>query len=144
MHVQAHSLLTQMLFACAIHRLHSAGHAMDAAVRNAGFTQLKPAKGYHFSDGPYVEYSGALDAADKDSFVDRVNAQLQQIIAAGISTSTSTDAATGMRIVSVANCECPCGGTHVQSTSELQGTAVTKIKAKKGNQRVSYSITDSQ
>jgi Ser-tRNA(Ala) deacylase AlaX len=117
---------------------------MDAAVRNAGFTQLKPAKGYHFSDGPYVEYSGCLNAADKDSFVDRVNAQLQQIIAAGICTRTSTDAVSGLRIVSVADCECPCGGTHVQSTSELQGTTVTKIKAKKGNLRVSYSITESQ
>jgi Ser-tRNA(Ala) deacylase AlaX len=117
---------------------------MDAAVRNAGFTQLKPAKGYHFSDGPYVEYTGSLDAADKDSFVDKVNAELQQIIAAGISTRISTDAASGMRIVSVANCECPCGGTHVQSTSELQGTTVTKIKAKKGNLRVSYTITETQ
>ena len=45
-------------------RVHSAGHLLDAAVRDCGFLLWKPAKGYHFADGPYVEY--LLTQADKD------------------------------------------------------------------------------
>jgi Ser-tRNA(Ala) deacylase AlaX len=42
-------------------RLHSAGHLLDVALKNLGHTELKPGKGYHFPDGPYVEYEGSLD-----------------------------------------------------------------------------------
>ncbi|CAM9233887.1 unnamed protein product, partial [Hapterophycus canaliculatus] len=44
------------------------------------------------------------------------------------------------RIVTVAGLSCPCGGTHVRSTRELKGTRVTKVKAKKGTLRVSYTL----
>ena len=37
--------------------LHSAGHAIDACMDRCGLlTKLKATKGYHFYDGPYVEY----------------------------------------------------------------------------------------
>lgn len=35
-------------------RLHSAGHLLDAAMRDIGYGHLEPSKGYHFADGPYV------------------------------------------------------------------------------------------
>lgn len=38
-------------------KLHSAGHLLDLAVQNLGFG-WETAKGYHFEDGPYVEYKG--------------------------------------------------------------------------------------
>lgn len=41
-------------------RLHSAGHLLDIAVKKLGIA-WKPGKGYHFSDGPYVEYSGSSE-----------------------------------------------------------------------------------
>ncbi|CAM9170821.1 unnamed protein product [Pylaiella littoralis] len=44
------------------------------------------------------------------------------------------------RIVEVAGLSCPCGGTHVGSTRELEGVRATKVKAKKGALRVSYSL----
>lgn len=44
------------------------------------------------------------------------------------------------RIVAVAGLSCPCGGTHVRSTRELEGVRVTKVKAKKATLRVSYSL----
>lgn len=47
------------------------------------------------------------------------------------------------RIVTVAGLSCPCGGTHVRSTRELKGTQVTKVKAKKGTLRVSYTLATS-
>ena len=36
-------------------RIHSAGHALDVAMLALGHT-IRPTKGYHFPDGPYVEY----------------------------------------------------------------------------------------
>eukprot|EP00918_Siedleckia_nematoides_P064929 GHVU01141157.1.p1 GENE.GHVU01141157.1~~GHVU01141157.1.p1 ORF type:complete len:186 (+),score=20.49 GHVU01141157.1:91-648(+) len=36
-------------------RLHSAGHLIDVAVKDKGLP-WKPAKGFHFQCGPYVEY----------------------------------------------------------------------------------------
>ena len=44
------------------------------------------------------------------------------------------------RIVTVAGLACPCGGTHVRSTRQLEGVRVTKLKAKKGTLRVSYAV----
>lgn len=44
------------------------------------------------------------------------------------------------RIVTVAGLACPCGGTHVRSTRDLNGVRVTKLKAKKGTLRVSYAV----
>jgi Ser-tRNA(Ala) deacylase AlaX len=43
-------------------RIHSAGHLLDAAMRNTGRTDLVPSKGYHFPSGPYVEYVGSVEA----------------------------------------------------------------------------------
>jgi Ser-tRNA(Ala) deacylase AlaX len=41
-------------------RLHSAGHLVDMAVSKLGL-KLKPGKGYHFPESPYVEYEGFLE-----------------------------------------------------------------------------------
>lgn len=54
--------------------LHSAGHAVDAAmVAAVGPGVFAPLKGFHFSDSPYVEYRGTLpDGLGKDAFIDKV------------------------------------------------------------------------
>lgn len=50
-----------------------------------------------------------------------------------------------MRVVLVGGQACPCGGTHIRSTSELRpGVEVTKIKAKKNTLRVSYKLLEAQ
>ena len=44
--------------------LHSAGHAIDACMDRCGLlTKLKATKGYHFFDGPYVEYQVCVSNA---------------------------------------------------------------------------------
>ena len=53
-------------------RLHSAGHLLDIAMRRAGRTDLQPAKGYHFADGPYVEYIGVVAAEDRQSLAEEL------------------------------------------------------------------------
>ena len=46
-------------------KLHSAGHVVDYAVSKVKPNWV-PVKGYHFPEGPYVEYEGTSDEADKE------------------------------------------------------------------------------
>lgn len=48
-------------------RIHSAGHLLDIAMHRAQRPDLKPAKGYHFEAGPYVEYIGNVVEKDRDA-----------------------------------------------------------------------------
>lgn len=119
-------------------RLHSFGHSLDAAVRKVGLKGLAPLKGYHFRDGPYVEYAGTIEAKDKDTIVQKLNDAVREIVADGM--PTTIDYRDGRRMVTVGGEECPCGGTHVSNTSELENITITKIKTKKGNVRISYAM----
>lgn len=118
-------------------RCHSAGHLLDVAMSRIGYAALKPTKGYHFVDGPYVEYEGKIAADERPRVVDALNAALVELIAADTPTAYSWDAA-GARIVDIGGESCPCGGTHVKSTGELGAVTVTRLKAKKAFLRVSY------
>lgn len=42
-------------------KIHSAGHLLDNAVGKLQIEGLKPLKGFHFPEGPYVEYEGEVD-----------------------------------------------------------------------------------
>ncbi|MBI3273808.1 MAG: hypothetical protein HYZ69_01555, partial [Candidatus Colwellbacteria bacterium] len=46
-------------------RIHSAGHVVDMAVTALKLSWV-PGKGYHFPEGPYVEYVGNLDGLEKE------------------------------------------------------------------------------
>ena len=68
-------------------KLHSAGHVIDAAVTRLGLAdKLQAGKGYHFEDGPYVEYTGALDATVIAALVDQLNQAVSAIIEENIAT----------------------------------------------------------
>lgn len=121
-------------------RLHSAGHLLDAALRNLGWTQLEPSKGYHFTDNPYVEYNGEVKEADRPGLIDSLNGELIRMIAADVAVAVQYDAATGVRLVDVAGVECPCGGTHVKKLGEIQRVKVTRIKKNKQTIRISYEL----
>lgn len=137
-------------------RLHSAGHAIDTAIaRNGLASLLKATKGYHFPDGPYVEYETKLADAELAGWIPKLNASLKDIILEDIPSKTFTlskaeaqklfaDEMEGypeiLRVVNVAQLPCPCGGTHVNSTSELIGISITKVKVKKGVVKVSYLL----
>ncbi len=58
-------------------RNHSAGHLIALASRILGFPLIER-KGYHFLDGPYVEFEGKLPNADsaKDQFARQVHISL--------------------------------------------------------------------
>lgn len=44
------------------------------------------------------------------------------------------------RIVTIGSVACPCGGTHVSSTQQLNGLRVTRVREKKGTVRVGYIL----
>ena len=53
--------------------MHSAGHLLDIAMSQAGRSDLKPSKGYHFAAGAYVEYIGEVSEPDRKSLVASLN-----------------------------------------------------------------------
>ena len=47
----------------------------------AGRTDLKPCKGYHFVDGPYVEYVGVVPADERQSLIAELNKHCEELVA---------------------------------------------------------------
>lgn len=142
-------------------RLHSAGHTIDAALKRCDgdmLRRLRATKGYHFSDGPYVEYEGELNESEMRELPNILNIHLKNIIDENIPTSISmvekSEASRlldltlkelefypeKVRIVEVAGLSCACGGTHIGSTEDLMEVTVTKIKKKKKIIKISYII----
>jgi len=119
-------------------RLHSGGHLLDAAMRAAG-CELVPSKGYHFSPGSYVEYSGKLSAEERDALLPRLQLEVNRLISEGGATAVATGEG-GMRIVTLGGVSCPCGGTHVRNAAEIGALTVEGIKGKGKVTRVSYSL----
>lgn len=127
-------------------RNHSAGHLIDIAIKNIWLVNIFPTKWYHFSDGPYVEYSGNLDRSI-DEILPILQNEVDSLIAENISVTISYDtnakSPTGKtpRYVQFEGFEwCGCGGTHVKNTGEILAILIRKMKMKDGFIRVSYSI----
>jgi Ser-tRNA(Ala) deacylase AlaX len=162
--VSVDSANRQLLSEC-----HTAGHVVDAAMARCDKI-LPPTKGYHFLDGPYVEYKGSIDINDREEFLSRLQVAYQQLIDEDIHTqiqrlpmdeaeelcnrlaqnfnmkdfSSSTDENPSVRVVTVAGWNCPCGGTHVKSTGVLKerGWCVKGLRCKKNIVRVRYGPKD--
>ena len=139
-------------------KLQSAGHLIDMAVRQVGYTDLKPNKGAHYPEWSEVEYSGEIPVEDVEGVAQKIQTELDKMIEQGyevkIEMSSKEDAQKKcyvlpaqlpdnkpIRIVAVWNdMYIPCGGTHVKNISELKGLKITKVKSKKGITKVSYVI----
>ncbi|KAF3328972.1 alanine--tRNA ligase [Carex littledalei] len=140
-------------------RLHSAGHLLDICMRTVGLGHLEPSKGYHFPDGPFVEYKGTIPQHQLESKKYELNKEADALISVGGKVSASilpyevaTEWCGGAlpnyisrdstpRIVKFGEFEgCPCGGTHVSDISVVGSLKVTQIRTKKGVTKVSYSI----
>ncbi|MCW1908363.1 MAG: alanine--tRNA ligase-related protein [Candidatus Saccharibacteria bacterium] len=137
-------------------RLHSGGHLLDMAVNELGYSWI-PGKGYHFPDGPYVEYQADLGEETHEAVTEKLNRQMADILTRGIQTEIrfmpkeemSTycrhvpeylPAGKPSRIVLYGEFGVPCGGTHVAKLADIGSVTIRKIKGQTGTIRVSYEI----
>lgn len=138
-------------------KLHSAGHLVDMAVY-ALYPEWTPGKGFHFPDGPYVEYIAVIPEQDKETIAKKLEELGNKYIQEELITATAlvtkeqlkdycrhvpTNIPEGkpIRIVSFADFGVPCGGTHVSNLKDLKYITIRKVKQEKDRVRVSYDIT---
>ncbi|KAF5200325.1 Alanine--trna ligase [Thalictrum thalictroides] len=141
-------------------RLHSAGHLLDICMRNVGLDSLEPGKGYHFPDGPFVEYKGKVSQVELQNKQKEIELDANALISKGgmvyaaiVEYEEASKLCGGHlpdyiskgstpRIVRFGNNPgCPCGGTHVADISEIQSLKVPQIRAKKGLVKVFYDVS---
>ena len=137
-------------------RLHSAGHVIDMAVRQLGYSWVA-GKGAHYPHMAFVEYNGEFSTDDKDQIINAIQDTAQQLLAKGshntIKFMTPEEmAACGAvvphnlpkgkpsRAVFYDDFAVPCGGTHVKNIADIGTLKITNVKRKDGNIRVSYSL----
>ena len=134
-------------------KIHSAGHFIDVGV-NALYPDLKPGKGYHFPEGPYVEYEGNTSNINPEivkinlqEYMNELSKNHSEIIAEDLSDEGAQErgitppVGKKARIISIGKLHsCGCGGTHVKNTSEIGSITIRKISVKNGCLRVAYEI----
>lgn len=140
-------------------RLHSAGHVVDMAVSQCGLTWI-PGKGFHFPQGPYVEYVSDNDVSDPE-LRERIEVRCNELVRSDLTVQcrfVTPDELTQLcravpdnipqnkptRVVQFSDFAVPCGGTHVRSLSEIGPMTIPKIKRKSGFVRVSYDVQPQQ
>lgn len=137
-------------------RLHSAGHVVDMALAELKADWI-PGKGFHFPEGPYVEYTGTLIEGEKESLKSAVEARCNEFIQKDIETKLLFVNKSEMksvyrfvpdylpegkpgRVVMYGDFGVPCGGTHVRRLSEIGHLMIRKLKQEGQIVRVAYNI----
>ena len=143
-------------------RLHTAGHVLGAAVRHLlehqvdNFDELKAS---HFPDSAACEFQGLIDGKHKTSIQERLNEYVSRGVPVEVDFWSEDDfrreglerlipdrsllppGEDKFRVVKIVGLETyPCGGTHVDDSSQCGDVAVKKISRSKGNSRVSYTL----
>ena len=124
--------------------LHTGGHWIAGIVAENLLLPLKPVKGYHYPDSPYVEFEGDR-AMVNEEIIDRINAVIrtesQNDLKITATSNLSSNTVMPRRMVTIENyAAIGCGGTHVNSTSEIKDTRITKIFFKNGKIRIGYKV----
>ncbi len=147
-------------------RLHSAGHVVDMAIYSLELDWI-PGKGYHFPEGPYVEYAGTTEEeAGREKLKTDIEKTSNKIIQEGTPTKILFmkkeemgsvcrfvpdyipegkpgrvvlfgDPSTGSKQAFGV----PCGGTHVSNLREIVSMTIRKVKQEKDRIRVSYDVS---
>lgn len=117
-------------------RLHSAGHIIGFVGDELGWHATK---GNHFPGESRVvfepENPKAIQLTEAEVLQSEVNALISKKLERRI---TEID---GLRYVTWGDLRAyPCGGTHVANTEEIGKVTISKIKMKKGQISVSYSL----
>jgi Ser-tRNA(Ala) deacylase AlaX len=139
-------------------RLHSGGHILDMAVDELGLPWT-PGKGAHYPHMTFVEYASdftteqaAEVAIDIESIARRLISDDRPNAIAFMPVSRMYEVCRHVpanlpdnkpsRVVIYGETfGVPCGGTHVRSTGAIGEFAVTKVKQKQGNVKISYTVS---
>lgn len=137
-------------------RIHSAGHVVDMAVTALNLNWI-PEKGYHFPEGPYVEYAGSLDGLDKE----KLKIDIENLCNKFVNENRETKLlfmdkkktkevchfvpdyipeGKPARVVMYGDFGVPCGGTHVGHLGDMRKMTIRKIKAEGETVRVGYDV----
>lgn len=150
-------------------RLHSAAHVIDMVLAKLK-PNWAPGKGYHFPQGPYVEYA----PPQNEPLVETEREPLKTLLENKINEITKQNLPTSIKFVtwdelttlvrhmpenlpkdkplrvviypdpspdSEQAFAVPCGGTHVDNLLDIGHIGIRKIKPEKGNIKVSYAIS---
>lgn len=137
-------------------RLHSAGHVVDMAVTALNLNWI-PGKGYHFPDGPYVEYAGSPNELDKEKLRADIEILCNKFVKDNLETKLLFMSKEKMkevchfvpdyipegkpaRVVMYGDFGVPCGGTHVSKLGDIRHITIRKIKIKQPNVQVAYDV----
>ena len=117
-------------------RLHSAGHIIGFVGDQLGWHATK---GNHFPGESRVTFEppapDEIELIEPSIFEEKVNRIISMNLPRVI---TERD---GLRMVTWGGLRAyPCGGTHVRNTTEIGAVHISKIKLKKGQITVSYSL----
>ncbi len=120
---------------------HSAGHLIDYALLSLGYSLIS-GKGYHFPQGPYVQYQGTLEQNEREALLPRLEDTVNVIASRSLPISVSLQENDPERRIMTVQGYAPilCGGTHVINTQDIGHITIRKIKNEKGYLRVSYSV----
>ena len=135
--------------------LHSGGHLVMTAMFE--LTGMRAVKGYHFPDGPYVEFESTVNEEAREGLLDELQGRLDEMVesdeeillesagaeglaAEGLWMPTPPPAGKPLRVVTTCGFRSQCGGTHVGRTGELSGLKVRRMKSKKNRTRVTYEV----
>ncbi|MFZ5954432.1 MAG: alanine--tRNA ligase-related protein [Candidatus Dependentiae bacterium] len=137
-------------------RLHSAGHLIDLAVQELNLPWV-PAKGFHFPEGPYVEYVVESTNFDKEKTKEDIEVICNRLINENMQTSLLFMNKEDMksvcknvpafipenkpaRVVMYGKVGIPCGGTHVKNSADIKHMGIRKIKVEGNHVKVAYEI----
>ncbi len=136
-------------------KLHTAGHLISNAVENI-YQNYKAIKGHHFPGECYVEFIIKENAIELDLAL--LNQKINELIGQNFQlqkTNVSTEqletlcpdlpyaipAGELIRLIKIASFEYqPCGGTHINSLSELKGLQLVKFKFKDNRIKIYYTF----
>lgn len=133
-------------------KLHSAGHLLDCAISKIEIENLKATKGFHFPDGPYVEYDGTIENPAEiipilQKNIDDLITQNLQVEKKDLTSEEAQSkgvwapAGKSARVVNFSGFPiCGCGGTHVNMSSEIGKVTVRKIKSSQGKTKIAYTL----
>ena len=137
---------------------HTSGHILASVVESLA-SEITGIKGYHFPEGPYVEFQGKLSSMTSEELTKKAC----EIINEKIKNKTKVTAKEvdpeelknqnrnfevqlqpdkKARVVEIEGFPAvPCGGTHLKSLSDLNEVNIRKIQFPKGNTRIAYAFT---